>query len=94
MQKRRDDKLIAQNEYDELKDKLDSINNTVNNNEKIQEIILEMNLLKKQFVSISRDKINKVKDLIRAYGATYYDAPGEANALCAMLVITKKCGHV
>ena len=49
-----------------------------------------MNLLKKQFVSISRDKINKVKDLIRAYGATYYDAPGEADALCAMLVITKR----
>jgi 5'-3' exonuclease len=88
LQKRRDDKLTAQNEYDELKDKLDTIN--TNNSEGAQEIVLAMNLLKKQFVSISRDKINKVKDLIRAYGATYYDAPGEADALCAMLVITKR----
>jgi 5'-3' exonuclease len=88
LQKRRDDKLTAQNEYDELKDKLDTIN--ANNSEEAQEIVLAMNLLKKQFVSISRDKINKVKDLIRAYGATYYDAPGEADALCAMLVITKR----
>ena len=88
LQKRRDDKLTAQNEYDELKDKLDNTN--TNNSEEAQEIVLAMNLLKKQFVSISRDKINKVKDLIRAYGATYYDAPGEADALCAMLVITKR----
>jgi flap endonuclease-1 len=88
LQKRRDDKLTAQNEYDELKDKLENIN--ANNSEEAQEIVLAMNLLKKQFVSISRDKINKVKDLIRAYGATYYDAPGEADALCAMLVITKR----
>ena len=94
LQKRRDDKLTAQNEYDELKDKLDTINtnniNNINNSEEAQEIVLTMNLLKKQFVSINRDKINKVKDLIRAYGATYYDAPGEADALCAMLVITKR----
>jgi len=91
LQKRRDDKLTAQNEYDELKDKLDTINTTnANNSEEAQEIVLAMNLLKKQFVSISRDKINKVKDLIRAYGATYYDAPGEADALCAMLVMTKR----
>lgn len=95
LQKRRDDKLTAQNEYDELKDKLDNINTTnantnANNSEEVQEIVSAMNLLKKQFVSISRDKINKVKDLIRAYGATYYDAPGEADALCAMLVITKR----
>ena len=91
LQKRRDDKLTAQNEYDEIKDKLDTINtNNINNSEEAQEIVLTMNLLKKQFVSINRDKINKVKDLIRAYGATYYDAPGEADALCAMLVITKR----
>ena len=28
--------------------------------------------------------------MIRSYGATYYDAPGEADELCAMLVIQKK----
>ena len=46
--------------------------------------------LKKQFVYMSYEKIELVKNLIRAYGATYYDAPGEADELCAMLVIKKK----
>ena len=36
------------------------------------------------------DKIEQVKELIRAYGATYYDAPGEADELCALLVLKKK----
>ena len=55
-----------------------------------QELLTEMLALKKQMVVITREKIEKVKELLRAYGATYYDAPGEADELCAMLVITKK----
>jgi 5'-3' exonuclease len=39
---------------------------------------------------VNKYKIEKVKDLIRAYGATYYDAPGEADELCALLVLKKK----
>ena len=39
---------------------------------------------------MNKEKIEKVKALIRAYGATYYDAPGEADELCALLVIKKK----
>jgi 5'-3' exonuclease len=49
-----------------------------------------MDLLKKQFVYITREKTEEVKDLIRAYGATYYDAIGEADELCAQLVIKNK----
>jgi 5'-3' exonuclease len=49
-----------------------------------------MDVLKKQFVYITREKIDEVKDLIRAYGATYYDAHGEADELCAQLVIKNK----
>jgi 5'-3' exonuclease len=41
-------------------------------------------------VQINKEKIEKVKTLIRAYGATYYDAPGEADELCALLVVKKK----
>ena len=55
-----------------------------------QDIIVAMDQLKKQFVQINKEKIDKVKCLIRAYGATYYDAPGEADELCALLVIKKK----
>ena len=55
-----------------------------------QELISNMDVLKKQFVYITREKIDEVKDLIRAYGATYYDAHGEADELCAQLVIKNK----
>jgi flap endonuclease-1 len=89
LKKRKEDKISAQTEYNELKDKLDTIGNNIKDYEKL-EIIIEMNALKKQFITINRAKINNVKELIRAYGATYYDAPGEADALCAILVITNK----
>jgi 5'-3' exonuclease len=40
-------------------------------------------------IYITKEKTEKVKELIRNYGATYYDAPREADELCAMLVINK-----
>ena len=60
------------------------------NNYEKNEIVATMDQLKKQFVYITHEKIEKVKELIRAYGATYYDAVGEADELCALLVIKKK----
>ncbi len=85
LQKRKEDKESAQKEYERLKIQLE----TKEEDDK-QEIIAIMDQLKKDFVQINRDKIESVKALIRAYGATYYDAPGEADELCALLVIKKK----
>jgi flap endonuclease-1 len=92
LQKRKNDKEMAQKEYNELNELLTSPKDEdkdLNESEK-QEIMDTMNKLKKRFVQISKDKNEKVKSLIRAYGATYYDAPGEADELCALLVIKKK----
>jgi len=92
LQKRKNDKEIAQKEYNKLKEQLTTFkyeNNNLNECEK-QEIIATMDQLKTQIVQIDKKKIEKVKCLIRAYGATYYDAPGEADELCALLVIQKK----
>jgi 5'-3' exonuclease len=88
LQKRREDKAAAKNEYNKLKDILE--NNADKDEEEKLDIAASMDQLKKQFIHISREKIEKVKELIRAYGATYYDAPGEADELCALLVIKKK----
>jgi len=88
LQKRREDKAVAKNEYNKLKDVLE--NNADKDEEEKLDIMASMDQLKKQFIHISREKIEKVKELIRAYGATYYDAPGEADELCALLVIKKK----
>lgn len=87
LQKRREDKAAAKNEYNKLKTQLETISDDVYEK---NEIIATMDQLKKQFVYITHEKIEKVKELIRAYGATYYDAPGEADELCALLVIKKK----
>ena len=89
LQKRRQDKAAAKNEYNKLKDQLEQNQYESNNYEK-NEIVATMDQLKKQFVYITHEKIEKVKELIRAYGATYYDAVGEADELCALLVIKKK----
>lgn len=85
--KRRENKKDAEEEYNKLKDQL---KNTEMSNEDKQELINNMDILKKQFVYIKREQIERVKRLIRAYGATYYDAPGEADELCSQLVIKNK----
>jgi flap endonuclease-1 len=88
LQKRKENKNNAEQEYKHLQTLLHNQNN-IDKDEK-QEITIAMEKLKKQFVYINNQIIQKVKELIRAYGATYYDAPGEADALCAMLVIHNK----
>ena len=88
IQKRKEEKIVAEKEFDVLKNKLEtSVNITYVDK---QEIILSMDVLKKKFVYLTKDKIKTVKELIRAFGITYYDAPGEADELCAMLVLKQK----
>lgn len=88
LQKRKEDKQEAEEEYNKLKITLE-LNRDMDDADK-QEIIYNMDVLKKKFVSIGKNVIENVKDLIRCYGATYYDAPSEADELCAMLTIKEK----
>jgi flap endonuclease-1 len=86
--KRREDKKEAEEEYNKIKNILKN-NYNMDESEK-QDLISNMDILKRKFVNISKTDIANVKSLIRAYGATYYDAPGEADELCAMLTIKEK----
>jgi hypothetical protein len=86
--KRREDRKEAEDEYNKLKNVLIT-NKNMDEIEK-QELISNMDMLKRKFVHISKIDIENVKKLIRAYGATYYDAPGEADELCALLAIKGK----
>lgn len=86
LQKRKDNKIQAQLEYNNLKAQL---NSGIDEGEK-QEIINTMDMLKRNFIHISKEQIQDVKSLMRSYGATYYDAPGEADELCALLAIKNK----
>jgi len=52
-----------------------------------QEMEEQIDQLKKKCVKIHSRDIIKVKTLMDAYGVSYIDAPGEADELCAHLVI-------
>jgi flap endonuclease-1 len=84
--KRKEDREQAQEEYNQLKIKLKDNDG----DDDKQDIIAAMDQLKKQIVQLNKEKIETVKKLIIAYGATYYDAVGEADELCAALVLKKK----
>lgn len=90
LQQRRQCKTAAEREYNQLKRQLDGmvISRPFSTScaSEADQIIQQMEKLKNQFIYINRETITNVKDLLRAYGATYYDSPEEADTLCAMLV--------
>jgi flap endonuclease-1 len=86
--KRREGRKDAFDEYSKLKQLLD--NNVSMDEAEKQEIIGQMDILKRNFIKIHKNDIDNVKKLITAYGETYYDAPGEADELCALLTIKEK----
>jgi flap endonuclease-1 len=86
--KRKEDKSGAEKEYITLKRKLE-LNKDMDEIDK-QEIICNMDMLKKKFVTINKNDIKNVKQLINSYGATYYEASGEADELCALLTVKEK----
>ena len=88
LKKRKADKVKSEAEYNELKKKL-SLSLSLSFDEK-QEITSSMDALKKKFVYLTKNHIQVTKQLIRSYGATYIDAPGEADGLCASFVLSGK----
>lgn len=68
---------------------LASSTETLNANEKIQ-LDNQLRELKKSFVRVQSDDIEKVKTLLKAYGVAYYDSPGEADELCAFFMKSGK----
>lgn len=84
LKKRKIDKNEAENKYNIMFEKLNNPN--LSNIEK-KDINTELEKLKKQFIRIHINDINIVKNIMDLYGVEYYDAPGEADYLCAKLVI-------
>jgi flap endonuclease-1 len=87
LQNRKYSKKNAEEKYKELEKQLTLTKNS--SNEK-KEILLMMECIKKKFLRIQDNDIQRVKDLIHSYGAMYYVAEGEADCLCAQLVIQGK----
>ena len=84
---RRIEKLDAEKKYMDMKSILD---NGELIDAKKQDVLSEMEVLKRQFIRITDSDIKKAKNLMDAYGVTYYDADGEADVLCSYFL---KTGH-
>ena len=84
LKKRKIDKDDAEKKYKELEINIKEKN--ISNDEK-NEIQNIMDKLKKQFIRIKEDDIKSVKNLISYFGFNYIEANGEADVLCANMVI-------
>jgi flap endonuclease-1 len=76
---------------EKIQELTDILNNTSNQNEEEKNnILLNIDKLKRQTIFMTRQKIEQVKNIIRVSGATYYDAPQEADELCSILTIREQ----
>ena len=86
LKRRRLAKTAAEHQYNTLHELLTS--NPLKSDQK--NLSFEMDQLRQQFVRIRESDISMVRDLMNAYGVSYYNAPGEADQVCAHLVRTGK----
>ncbi len=86
LDKRREEKYKAEEKCKILSEKI----KTVENIDNIKEIYDEIESLKKKSIRLTSEEIGSVKCLIKLCGVTYLEAEGEADELCAKLVIKKR----
>jgi flap endonuclease-1 len=89
IQERKNKKEKNKEKIKELNSKLNNLNDNIPSEEK-NNILLNIEKLQRQTIFITREKIEQVKNIIRICGATYYDAPQEADELCSILAIREQ----
>jgi len=85
LKKRRWEKKDAAIRFNEIQESLET--HTVELDEDLKK---EMDELKRKMIKIEKSDFIKVKELMDAFGYLYYEAPGEADVLCAYLVKSGK----
>lgn len=83
IEKRNLDKKNAENKYNELQKELGTVNDPTKKNDLIECI----NSLKKKCIRLKYNDVLEVRNLLDAFGVYYIEAIGEADELCAKLVI-------
>lgn len=89
LEKRKHDKKVAETKYLALKTEME-VNAELEGGRK-EDILNEMEALKKKFVRIRETDVRQVKELMDAYGVMYLESRGEADQLIAYLT---KHGYV
>ena len=82
LENRKKERYIAKQKYEDLLNKLGE-----NISQKQQN---ELDRLKRTMIKITKEDVDLVKSLFDAYGISYITAIGEADILCASLVLKKK----
>lgn len=88
--KRYIEKKEAEKKYMNLKSTITDMSINDMTEEEKKELMMELENLKRQFARITENDITQVKQLMDAYGVVYFDAPSEADQLCAYLVNKEK----
>ena len=87
LRERKIQKDDAEDKYNKLSNSLDDIDE--NDSESRENILYEMDKLKRQFVKISNKDVKSVKEIMDNFGVQYYDADGEADKVCAYLTVNQ-----
>ena len=85
LQERKEKKVAAENKYNILKQQLEQADKLDQ-----ADIIGEMEKLKKQFVYIKSSDYVAVKTLLNTNGVAWIEAPGEADELCAHMMLNEQ----
>ena len=85
LEKRNTEKIIAEKKYNDIKQELKATKNVSYYNKLCENMIT----LKKKFIRIKKQDIINIQNLMDAFGVTYIEADGEADEVCAKLVIKK-----
>lgn len=74
------------------REKINELQNILNNTSEDDKNIIMSKIakLERQCISMTREKIEQVKNIIRINGFSYYDAPQEADELCSVLAIREQ----
>ena len=86
---RKETKEQARSEFDSLTNILTNDNDILTDTGK-QDIISQLDKLKKQFITLTKYKIQSVKELIEAFGVSHFTAEGEADIVCVNMVLSKR----
>jgi hypothetical protein len=78
---------VAEIEYQTL---LEVLNKTCEDYKKMETLKIVINNLKKQCVRVSRSDTERARTLLTICNIKFYNAEGEADELCAHMVLTKK----
>lgn len=83
LNKRQRLKRIAEMHYNEVKNKLE-LTNASSENEHL------LKALKRRFIRLHDSDFERVRTLLQALGVNYIVAPGEADVMCAQMVLKRK----